>query len=72
MEDRRRKSLINVLYIYIYIDVESVKLTGGLISPTVNDQCYCQYCVHSRSPRSDGGGGVGLTGSTLHCVLMHT
>ena len=34
------------------MDVESLKLTGGLISPTVNDQCYC---VHSRYPRSEGG-----------------
>ena len=45
--------------------MESLKLTGGLISPTVNDQCYC---IHSRSPRSEGG--LGLTGSPLHYMCM--
>ena len=33
MEDRRRKSLISV-----NIDVGSLELTGGMISPTVNDR----------------------------------
>ena len=42
-----------------------MKLTGGLISPTVNDQCYC---VHSSSPKHEGE--LGLTGSTLHHLIV--
>ena len=62
MEDHCRKSLINV---FLNIDVESLKLIGGLISPTVNDQCYC---VHGRSPIYEEG--LGLTGSTLHYMCQ--